>query len=297
MDTEGNKSEMESMKTGSSSRDPIDKQIETAKKYHEALKTKKLEDGEAARGAETSGLEKLDAQEKQEDASKITVDRAYIHNLREEAKEYRKKLESLQSEFDQMQSTLKQYFQVDSLQALAEKLEESRRQKEREEETKLSKVEIAERRAQKLEKMLEEEKIKHESIIKELTASRDKIIIQNALIQAAVANDVANPKQLLRLLQDEFYVDQEKLIPLYKAAEGTMSLEERVKAFLEEPENWNLVRSKIAVGSGAQSTASHATRPLFTKSDLRKMRRENPQEYKQRQSEIMKAYAEGRVRE
>jgi hypothetical protein len=75
-----------------------------------------------------------------------------------------------------------------------------------------------------------------------------------------------------------------------------MSLDDRVKAFLDEQDNWNLVRGRMTISGGSQGSAGGPARPIFTKDELRNMRRDNPDEYKRRQPEIQRAYAEGRVR-
>jgi len=99
-----------------------------------------------------------------------------------------------------------------------------------------------------------------------------------------------------RVLESEFYVDPDRLTPLYRTEEGPISLEERVKIFLDEPENWNLVRSKIAQGGGTSGKAGASSRPAFTRAELKEMRAKRPEEYKARQTEIQRAYKEGRVR-
>jgi len=232
------------------------------------------------------------------DPSKITVDRDYIHSLREEAKTYRKQLEGVKDDFGQIQNLLKQHYGVDSAQGLADKLAETKKQRDSEEDEKLSKVDLSEKKRAQLEKEKEEQRIAFEQERGDLVSQRNKIIIENALIQAAVANDVVNPKQLLRLLHQEFYVDDQDLKPKYQTSEGIeMTLDDRVKAFLEETDNWNLVRGRMTVSGGTQPAAGGGpTRPIFTKEDLKVMRRDNPDEYKRRQPEIQRAYAEGRVR-
>lgn len=232
-----------------------------------------------------------------DDPSKITVDRDYIHSLREEAKTYRKQLEGVKEDFGQIQSLLKQHYGVDSAQGLQEKLAETKRARENEEDDKLSKVDLAEKKRAQLEKEKEEQRIAFEQERGDLVSQRNKIIIENALIQAAVANDVINPKQLLRLLHQEFYVDDRDLKPKYQTSEGIeMTLDDRVKAFLEEQDNWNLVRGRMTVSGGSQAAIGGPSRPIFTKEELKTMRNENPAEYKRRQPEIQRAYAEGRVR-
>lgn len=275
--------------------DDIDKQIDMERKRQEALKAQSI-DGDKNKITDPKEADKKAADAK-DDPNSITVGREYITQLREEAKQARIALEDSKKTTQSMQEILKKHFDVDTADGLAEKLEEAKKNKEKEEETKLSRLEIAEKRAQKLEKEAEEEKIKYEQKVSELVKSRDDMIVRHALIQAAVANDVANPKQLLQLLKDEFYVDPDRLVPLYKAEDGTMSLEERVKVFLEDSDNWNLVRSKIREGSGTQgSVGSGGGKVAFTKDELSKMRKENPEEYKRRQPEILKAYADGRVK-
>jgi hypothetical protein len=274
--------------------DDLEKQIELERKRQENLKAKEEEE----KLIKKEQIEE-DAGKKakiEEDPNKITVERAYLTTIRDEAKGYRKELESLKEQFGKVQSVLKNQFGVDSAAALQEKLEESKKAKEKEEETKLSKVELAEKRAQSLEKQLEEERIKSETRVNELIKSRDDMIIQHSLIQAAVANDVANPRQVYQLLKDEFYVDPDRLVPLYKAEDGEMSLDERVKVFLDDPDNWNLVRSKIPMGSGSQGSVGGGGKHMFSKSELADMRHNRPEEYKERQKEILKAYAEGRIK-
>jgi len=294
--------ELKATETGERGRkvadDPVDKQIDLERKYQEALKQKQglaqsvTEGKSTPPESEDSGMHK--------DDDKLNVDRNYIQQLREEARETRKKLEAQQKKESEFQSLLVQHFGVDNPQDLKDKLEEARRSKEKEDESKLSRVEIAEKRAKELEKTKEEMRIKFEQRERELIKSRDETIIQNALIQAAVANDVVNPKQLLQLLKHEFVVDQDRLIPIYKAEDGEMSLNERVKVFLEDPDNWNLVGSKVA-GSGSGSQGNLGTisggKRMFSKAELADMRKNRPKEYKERQREILKAYNEGRVRE
>lgn len=277
--------------------DDLEKQIELERKRQENLKAK---DDEEKQSKENAAAEADDVSKKkkaaEEDPNKITVERAYLTTIRDEAKGYRKELESLKEQFTNVQSVLKNQFGVDSAPALQEKLEEAKKAKEKEEETKLSKVELAEKRAQNLEKQLEEERIKSETKVNDLIKSRDDMIIQHSLIQAAVANDVANPRQVYQLLKDEFYVDPDRLVPLYKAEDGEMSLDERVKVFLDDPDNWNLVRSKIPMGSGSQGSIGGGGKHLFSKAELTDMRQNRPEEYKERQKEILKAYAEGRIK-
>lgn len=273
--------------------DDLEKQIELERKRQENLKAKEEEEKQRKEQS-TEDAEKKKAAE--EDPSKITVERAYLTQIRDEAKGYRKELESLKDQFSSVQSVLKNQFGVDSATALQEKLEEAKKAKEKEEETKLSKVELAEKRAQQLEKQLEEERIKSEQEVNRLIKSRDDMIIQHSLIQAAVANDVANPRQVYQLLKDEFYVDPDRLVPLYKAEDGEMSLDERVRVFLDDPDNWNLVRSKIPMGSGSQGSVGGGGKHMFTKAELADMRQNRPEEYKERQQEILKAYREKRVK-
>lgn len=288
----------ETEKTGAASADKrvddLEKQIELERKRQENLKAKEEEEKLAKQEANNEDAAKKAKAE--EDPNKITVERAYLTTIRDEAKGYRKELESLKEQFTNVQSVLKNQFGVDSATALQEKLEEAKRMKEKEEETKLSKVELAEKRAQSLEKQLEEERIKSETKVNELIKSRDDMIIQHSLIQAAVANDVANPRQVYQLLKDEFYVDPDRLVPLYKAEDGEMSLDERVRVFLDDPDNWNLVRSKIPMGSGSQGSVGGGGKHMFSKAELSDMRQNRPEEYKERQKEILKAYAEGRIK-
>jgi hypothetical protein len=278
-----------------SNKDDIDVQIDMERRRQEALKKATDDDSDKKLLDDKKALD-ADKSRKTEDVDKITVNRDYIKQIRDEAKKYRLDLEESKKATSVLQDTLKKHFDVDTPEKLAEKLEEAKRMKEKEEETKLSRVEIAEKRAQKLEKEMEEERIKSEQKVNELIKSRDDMIIRHGLIQAAVAHDVANPKQLLQLLKDEFYVDPDRLVPLYKAEDGTMSLDERVKVFLEDTDNWNLVKSKIREGSGSQGSIGSSGKTLFTKADLSKMRNENPAEYKRLQPEILKAYADGRVK-
>jgi len=269
------------------SRDALDERIEK-----EVMKQEKLRaSGEGIKSDLKEG-------DKESDPSKITVDRDYIHSLREEAKTYRKQLEGVKDDFGQIQSLLKQHYGVDSAQGLQEKLSETKKQREDEEEAKLSKVDLTEKKRAQLEREKEEQKIAFDQERSQLITQRNKIVVENALIQAAVAHDVINPKQLLRLLHQEFYVDDQDLKPKYRTSDGIeISLDERVKAFLEEQDNWNLVRGRMTVSGGSQSAAGGGpARPIFTKEDLKIMRRDNPDEYKRRQPEIQRAYAEGRVR-
>ena len=264
-------------------KDALDERIEKERLRQEKLKA-------SGEGIKTE-------KEEDEDTSKITVDRDYIHSLREEAKTYRKQLEGVKEDFGQIQSLLKQHYGVDSAQGLQEKLAETKRVRENEEDDKLSKVDLSEKKRAQLEKEKEEQKIAFEQERNDLVSQRNKIIIENSLIQAAVANDVINPKQLLRLLHQEFYVDDRDLKPKYQTSEGIeMTLDDRVKAFLEEQDNWNLVRGRMTVSGGSQTAIGGPARPIFTKDELKTMRNDNPAEYKRRQPEIQRAYAEGRVR-
>lgn len=279
-------------------KDGLDIQIEMERKRRE----KEKKDQSATTQREAVQKEEQETQKEktksEEDPTKLSVDTEWLRTLRTSDEKKKQEIEKLQGELSVLHSTLKQHFNVDSAQALADKLEEAKKSKEREEESKLSRVEVAEKRAQKLEKQLEEERIKFEQRERELISSRDETIIQTALIQAAVANDVVNPKQLLQLLKDEFVVDPVKRIPVYKAEDGVFSLEERVKVFLEDPLNWNLVSNKIpAYGSNTQGTGgTGGGKQVFTKAELADMRQNRPKEYKERQAEILKAYQEGRVK-
>jgi len=269
----------------SMAKDALDERIEKERIRQEKLR------------ASGEGIKTSDLKEDDSDPSKITVDRDYIHSLREEAKTYRKQLEGVKDDFGQIQNLLKQHYGVDSAQGLQEKLAETKKQREQEEEAKLSKVDLSEKKRAQLEKEKEEQRITFEQERNDLVKQRNKIIIENALIQAAVAQDVINPKQLLRLLHQEFYVDDRDLKPKYKTSEGIeMSLDDRVKAFLDEQDNWNLVRGRMTISGGSQGSMGGPARPIFTKDELRTMRRDSPDEYKRRQVEIQRAYAEGRVR-
>jgi hypothetical protein len=278
---------------GGSTDAALDRQIENLKKAH----AKQQQSQGEGTGEEEKKVEQQQSASDDEDTSKITVDRQYITSLREEAKDYRKRQEQQKDEVTKYQSALKQHFGVDSITALTDKLNEEQKQKEAEEEKKLSRVELEAKKRAEIQKEYEQAKFGWEQRERELTLQRDETIIRNALINAAVANDVVNPKQLLRLLQHEFYVDPNRLVPLYKAEDGEMSLEERVKVFLEDPDNWNLVRSQATIhGSGTKASGSGPARPVFTKAELREMRATRPKEYKDRQDEIMRAYKEGRVK-
>jgi hypothetical protein len=232
-----------------------------------------------------------------DDPTKLIIDRNYLTSLREEAKSYRKEMDKLKDELGQNQGILKQYFQVDTPQALAEKLEDAKKQREKDEEAKLSKIELGDKKRAQLEKTIDEMKVQHDVKVNDLVQSRNKIIVQNALIQAAIRYDVANPKQLLRLLENEFQVDPDKLVPQYKAEDGIMSLDERVKIFLDEQENWNLVRSKIPIGAGSQGGSTGGqSKKMWTKDEISKLRREDPKKLRELDTEIQSAYREGRVK-
>jgi len=281
----------------------LDDRIEQARKMKQAMSQHRTgaDSGDEPVEAEAkvdkgSPTSPSPTQPERTDADKLTVNREYIHGLREEAKESRIEKDNIRKEMADMQKILSEYFHVDNPQALKEKLEEEKRGRSLEEESKLSKVDLAVKRAKEAERQLEEAKIQSEQERKALTEQRDKIIIQNSLIQAAVANDVANPKQLLKLLEHEFFVDPDRLVPFYKAEDGSMSLEERVEVFLNEDENWNLVASKIQGGSGTKGSKNTISgKRVFTKTELADMRSNHPNEYKRLQPEIMAAYRENRV--
>ena len=69
----------------------LDAQIEQARKMHEKQTSQQQQGGERDTPQDNAGSsnDQNDQQQTQDDLDKITVDREYIHGLREEAKEYR----------------------------------------------------------------------------------------------------------------------------------------------------------------------------------------------------------------
>jgi len=267
-------------------KDQLDQRIQAEKEHQDRLKNDPAAAAAAGLKTDTEG----------DDPNKITVDRSYITALREEAKENRVAADGIKTEMQDLRNLLKTQFGVDSAEQLAEKMKEDKLAKEREEESKLSKLELAEKKRAEVEKKMEELAFQSDAEKSDLKSQRDDIIIENALIQTAVAMDVVNAKQLIRLLKDEFFVDPNDLTPKYQAEDGIMSLEQRVKVFLEDQDNWNLVRGRMTPGSGTQTAgAGGPNKPTFTRAELKDMRNNKPDEYKSRQVEIQKAYAEGRV--
>jgi hypothetical protein len=122
-------------------KDPIDNEIEKARIYNEKMKMQNTDPSKTDPAPKDRTGD--------DDPNKITVDRQYIQGLREEAKEYRKKLESFKDEVQAIQGVLKQQFGVEDAKSLQDKLEAAKKAKEQEEEAKLSKLELSEKNAQK----------------------------------------------------------------------------------------------------------------------------------------------------
>lgn len=176
----------------------------------------------------------------------------------------------------------------EELQTLKEKEAERQEKIEEEEFKKLSELEREKRRFNKeldkikesfedkvnealsLSKKKEEELNEKESLIQELT----KKTLSGEIARIAGENNALKPFQIVRLLKDEFTFNDTigEFIFEKKNDKGQiiddMTIEERVKEFLEDPENENLIKPKGST-SGLETRQSIETKTSSSKQGKR----------------------------
>ncbi len=100
---------------------------------------------------------------------------------------------------------------------------------------------------------------------KEEVKSLRKVRLGSEIIDAAAAGKAYNPKQIEKILSSDFVYDDklDSFTCLVRDGRGKivdeLTVEERVKAFLEDSDNDNLVRSERKGGTGTKEGASSAS--------------------------------------
>ena len=103
-----------------------------------------------------------------------------------------------------------------------------------------------------------------------------------------------NPSRIRRfqLANESGDVDEaDDLISTYKQLQGTVATAKKVEAQAHKK-----AVSAAAVGSTRGNSDTATSKRIYRSADLRRMMRENPELWEERQEEFMRAYQEGRVR-
>ena len=152
---------------------------------------------------------------------------------------------------------------------------------EEREERKLSKMDDADKAKVRFDKQLTDFEKKFESTTSkfedklkekddEIAKSKDevkslrKVRLGSEIVDAAVVGKAYNPRQIEKILSSDFIYDDklDSFTFLVRDAKGKivdeLSVEERVKDFLDDSDNDNLVRSEAKGGTGTKEGASSA---------------------------------------
>ncbi len=120
--------------------------------------------------------------------------------------------------------------------------------------------------------------------------------LSGEIMEAAIVGDAYNPKQIVKILSSEFMYDDklETFTHLVRDGKGKivdeLTVEERVKAFLEDSDNDNLVKSKTKSGTGGlESGSTESTNRALdnTKGSFSNKMNQKPGEYDPKDPEII----------
>ena len=195
----------------------------------------------------------------------------------------KKEKRTYQTKLNDLEARLKDSPSPDEVNKIKEEYEELRKfkeevEKQKEEEELKNKTEL-ERTQVRFEKEFNELKKKMESEMgqtKKLVEEKEQILqqkeseivslrtakLRSEIMEHASKYKAYNPKQIARLLQDDFDYDDKVNSFFYYERDGKgkitdeLSIEDRVKAFLGDPENDNLVESTSKSGTNHKETDS-----------------------------------------
>jgi hypothetical protein len=189
-----------------------------------------------------------------------------------------KKYDEQAKELKNLQSKLESAPSADEYNDLKVKLDEIL---EKEENAKLDKLDDSEKERVRFEKQLDAFEKKFDATTEkfndqlkekddELKQSKQEIRdlrrvkLNSEILEHAVAGNAYNPKQIVKILTSDFQYDDKLETHTHLVREkgkivDELSVEERVKAFLEDPDNDNLVRSGAKGGTGTKEVASSAS--------------------------------------
>jgi len=192
--------------------------------------------------------------------------------LQKELADAKEKLEGL-PDADEM-DTLKE--ELVTLKKFREEIETAREEEELKSKTEVERVEVRfKKQLENIEvemaKMKDTSKTELEKVAKELEGRDTQISLlrgdrlKSEILSIAHKFNAINPDQIVRLIRDEFQYDPDldKFVHLERDQKGTVkdekSVEEKVKDFLEDPMNDNLVKSDVKSGTGHHSSETHKT--------------------------------------
>lgn len=241
--------------------------------------------------------ESLDADELREklEFQKEQAKKAYA--ARDKAKKDTRKIKAKMTEhektIEEMQKKLEAAPDMEEFKKLQKEMSEIQKAKEEKELEKMDEAQKAEIRFnkkmeefnKKLEatessftKKLEETEGALEKSQKEVTQLR-KVRLESEILAEAAKLDAYNPGQIAKLLSGEFNYDKD--LETYTAVVrddknkivDELSVKEKVKQFLEDPDNDNLVRSKAKGGTGSKETGTGSSNAAGeTKDDLNQLK-------------------------
>lgn len=190
---------------------------------------------------------------------------------KQDTRTLKKKLEDQAKELSDLKSKMDGTPDPEEYKSLKEKIAKIEKEKEEKELEKLDEVEKQKVRFQKqmdeLSRQIEETQEKFTNQLKEkeeAIALKDKEVsrLRKVRLGAEIVNmaskyNAYNPEQIKKLLTDEFTYDTELETYTYIARKNgkivdEKTVEERVKEFLEDPINDNLVRSEAKPGMGTK---------------------------------------------
>lgn len=199
---------------------------------------------------------------------------------RDEAKKERRKL---QSTLDDMKNQLAKApsqdehdnlkKQVDELTKIKKEIDEQREQEELSKKTEVEKIQLQfKKEMDKFKSELDSEKTKWQKDLQDRETKlneKDKEIeslrqvkLRTEIVEVAAKMKAYNPTQIYKLVKDDFTYekDLDKFVRYVKDAKGKLTndqtVEERIKEFLSDPENDNLVESGINTEGTSQKKGS-----------------------------------------
>lgn len=215
--------------------------------------------------------EKIEFQKKEAKKAFDARDRA-----KKDQRKLKSKLDEQQDELDLLKEKLDNAPNVDEFNKLKKQFEEIEKEREEKE---LEKLDDAEKERVRFQKKLDSFEDKMNNMNSDFTSKiqeRDKALAESKkeianlrkarlgadIVRLAAKHKAYNPEQIEKLLVGDFIYDDklESYSFLERDTKGKIvdekSVEDRVKEFLEDPDNDNLVRSTAKAGMGAKETGT-----------------------------------------
>jgi len=240
---------------------------------------------------EENRLNEKDADALREEVRKYKEESKKAFEARDIAKKERR---ALQNKIAEMEDKIKNAPSVSEIEEYKKELKELKEFKEevdkkREEEELKNKTDLEKAEArfkkemEKFNAQLESIKTESKKEIEKIQAERDAALreaaaknmyrLENEIRDAATSNRAINPKQIVKLLKDDFEYnkDLDKFEVIIRDSKGKVSgietVEERVKKFLEDPDNDNLVESEVNTNSMHTQQTTTTTTNKYTSKD------------------------------